>query len=80
MANALPVCFWQFLQWHKDLRSGSGPSVVTLSCPQLHDALRVVTSPSRVNTAAEEAPLELLESSVLMELPPLNVTRLLAPL
>src|SRR6185295_14709147 len=40
--NALPVCFWHSLQWHMDLRSGSGPLVVTRSCPQLHEAVRVL--------------------------------------
>src|SRR4026207_2142583 len=27
------------------MRAGSGPSYVTLSCPQLHEALRVAISP-----------------------------------
>jgi hypothetical protein len=42
--STLPVRFWHSLHWHRDMRSGSGPSYVTLSFPQLHEALRVAIS------------------------------------
>src|SRR5688572_4332388 len=44
MANALPDCFWHKLQWHREIRSGSGPLHVTRSCPQLHEAVRVLVA------------------------------------
>jgi hypothetical protein len=43
--STLPVRFWHSLHWHRDIRSGSGPSYVTLSFPQLHEALRVAIFP-----------------------------------
>jgi hypothetical protein len=43
--KTLPVRFWQALQWQMDIRTGS-PTQVTLSFPQLHDALRVAMARS----------------------------------
>jgi hypothetical protein len=41
VANTLPVRFWQSRQWQMDTRSGA-PAQVMRSCPQLHDATRLV--------------------------------------
>ena len=43
--STLPVRFWHSWHWHRDMRSGSGPSYVRLSCPQLQEALRVAIPP-----------------------------------
>ena len=43
--STLPVRFWHSKHWHRDMRSGSGPSDATLSFPQLHEALRVAIAP-----------------------------------
>lgn len=43
--NTLPVRFWHSRQWHMEMRTGS-PSHVRRSCPQLHDATRLVIAQS----------------------------------
>ncbi len=39
-AKTFPDCFWHRWQWHKLMRSGSGPVIFKVSCPQLHVASR----------------------------------------
>ena len=43
-AKALPERFLQLRQWQTDTRTGS-PATVSLSWPQRHEAVRMVTSP-----------------------------------
>lgn len=39
-AKTFPDCLWHRWQWHKLIRSGSGPVIFKVSCPQLHVASR----------------------------------------
>src|SRR6476619_4786343 len=42
--KALPDRFLQLRQWQTDTRNGSA-AIVSLTCPQRHEAVRMVTSP-----------------------------------
>ena len=61
--KTLPVRFWQALQWHIEMRTGS-PSQVTLSFPQLHEPARDVIArpiPPIQAQHSEKLPLSLVE-------------------
>src|SRR5438046_10768392 len=45
--KTLPVRRWHAKQWQTETRIGS-TAVTTVSCPQLHDAVRTVIAPPRV--------------------------------
>src|ERR1700722_14617265 len=42
-AENVPACFWQFLQWHTAVKTGS-PSAVYLTLPQRHPPLMRICS------------------------------------